>query len=73
MARFRRLVSFTTLLNIQGDLGGGGGREPRSPQGYSLCGPKGNCFFNRFGHKYRVSILADFGHFGHKQGMVFVL
>ena len=41
--------------------GRGGGVLPY--MGYiGICSPKG-----------RVSILADFGHFGHKQGIVFTL
>lgn len=43
MARFRHLVSFTTLLNIQGDLGGAGGsRGP--PRDTPCVAPNGNVF-----------------------------
>ena len=37
-----------------------------------MCGPKGNGF-SAILVINRVSILTDFGHFGHKQGMVFLL
>jgi len=37
-----------------------------------MCGPKGYGFSAVLVIN-RVSILADFGHFGHKQGMVFAL
>ena len=37
-----------------------------------MCGPKGYGFSAVLVIN-RVSILADFGHFGHKKGMVFAL
>jgi len=37
-----------------------------------MCGPKGYGFSTVMVIN-RVSILADFGHFGHKWGMVFAL
>ena len=43
--------------------GGGGGILPYI--GYIMCGPKGYGFSVVLVIK-RVSILADFGHFGHK-------
>ena len=60
-------------------LGGGGGvgrgerRRLLSYMGYiGMCGPKGYGF-SAILVINRVSILADFGHFGHEKGMVFVL
>ena len=51
--------------------GGGGGVLPY--MGYiGMCGPKGYGFSAVLVID-RVSILANFGHFGHKWGMVFVL
>ena len=51
--------------------GGGGGVLPY--MGYiGMCGPKGYGFSAVLVIN-RVSILADFGHFAHKQGMVFAL
>ena len=53
----------------------------RSPGGWGvlpyiryigMCGPK-ECGFSAVLVINRVSILADFGHFGHKLCMVFVL
>ena len=50
---------------------GGGGVLPYL--GYiGMCGPKGYGFSAVFVIN-RVSILASFGHFGHKWGMVFAL
>ena len=50
---------------------GGGGVLPYT--GYiGFCGPEGYGF-STVSVINRVSILADFGHFGHKQGMVFAL
>ena len=50
---------------------GGGGVLPYI--GYiGMCGPKGYGFSTVLVIN-RVSILADFGHFSHKLGMVFVL
>ena len=47
--------------------------EVLSYKGYiGMCGPKGYDF-SAVLVKTRVSILADFSHFGHKQGMVFAL
>ena len=51
--------------------GGGGGVLPY--MGYmGMCGPKGYGFSAVLVID-RVSILANFGHFGHKWGMVFAL
>ena len=50
---------------------GGGALLPY--MGYiGMCGPKGYGFSGALVIN-RVSILADFGHFGHKYGIVFVL
>ena len=54
-----------------GSWPGGGGVLPY--MGYiGMCGPKGYGFSAVLVIN-RVSILADFGHFGHKRGMVFAL
>ena len=51
--------------------GGGGGVLPYMDY-IGICGPKG-CGFSAVLVINRVSNLADFGHFGHKKGMVFAL
>ena len=52
---------------------GGGGVLPYMGQGYmGMCDPKGYGFSAVLVIN-RVSIFADFSHFGHKWGMVFAL
>ena len=53
-------------------MGGGGGEVLPYMRYIGVCSPKGYVFsvvlvINR------VSILADFGHLGHKKGIVFTL
>ena len=61
------------LWDCHASPGGGGGWGVLPYMGYiGMCGPKG------YGFSVvliidRVSILANFGHFGHKWGMVFAL
>ena len=59
------------LVTITEKSPGGAGVLPY--MGYiGMCGPKGYGFSAVLVIN-RVSILANFGHFGHKWGMVFVL
>jgi len=60
-------------IHGQGGWGGGGGVLPYMGQGYmGMCDPKGYGFSAVLVIN-RVSIFADFSHFGHKWGMVFAL
>jgi len=62
-----------TIYGSWGRGAGGRGRGILPYMGYiGMCGPKGYGF-SPIVVINRVSILADFGHFGHKQGMVFAL
>ena len=69
------MCSFVTRMSLVfmllGRPEGGGGVLPY--MGYiGMCGPKGYGFSAVLVID-RVSILANFGHFGHKWGMVFAL
>ena len=63
-------VSFQTFCR---ETPGGGGGGALLCFGYiGMCGPKGYGFSAVLVIN-RASILADFGHFDHKQGIVFLL